>query len=99
MRNCALQRYWGCFYPLTGSTTPKRAFALYVSVCTRLRFSRWCGSPEIVIFLFCSLARLLTSLVHFEIRSTQYSSKSNDWANAVTMANLGIAGLSELRSF
>ncbi len=83
---------WGCFFFLTGSTSPKRAFALSVSVCTRLRVTARVVLPH----LSSLLARLLTSLVHFEIRSTQYSSKSNDWANAVKMANLGLAGLPEV---
>ena len=33
MRNRALLRYWGCFFSLTGSTTPKRDFALSIGPC------------------------------------------------------------------
>ncbi len=82
-----------CFYYAKACFCP---VCLCVSICTRLRISARVVFPRQSSFSF---ARLLTSLVLFKIRSTQYSSKSNDWANAVTMTNLGIAGLSELRSF
>ncbi len=69
-------------FSLTEST-PKRAFALSVSICKRLK---------VPLVWFSRDSHLL--LVLFDIRSTQYSSKSTIEANA--MANLGIPGISEV---
>jgi hypothetical protein len=88
----------GLLLLLAGSPSPKRAFALFVSAFSRLRVSTRLVLPQ-QSSLSLLLARLLTSLVLFEIKSTQYSSKSNNWANALKMANLEIAGLSGLGLF
>jgi hypothetical protein len=77
-------RYWG-YFP---SLVLQRQSVLLRCPCQLWKLEQFSRSSHLSLLL----ARLLTSLVLFKIKSTQYSSKSINLANVGKMANLGIAG-------